>query len=852
MGAPSFCLAGIRAVWHAGRMQSPAHVHTCGNGLTAVVRPDSSHPVVSVQFWVRTGSADEAPLLGSGLSHLLEHMVFKGTQRYDGQALAEAVQALGGHWNAYTSTDRTVFYIDGPAAAWKDFVGLLAQLVFFPTFPEEELEKEKEVIRREMAMYADDPNDAAYRALIQTLFRRAPRRLPVLGERAQFDRLTRGDMLAYHARRYVPNNAFVVVAGDIDPEEAFACIERELASLRPAATAKEPVLREPRQWGRRLFRTTFEQPTSTLMLAWRTPDADHPDGAALTLLSHILGSGRTAWLYERFHDREGLVHDISSSLMPGRGEEGALVIEADVEPGRRDTVRDAILDYVSRLEGGDWTRALERAKRQMAASRLNTLATASGAAQELGLSWFLAGNPELMPEWHEALQRVTVSDLDRVARLYLGPERLTEVSVDPAGSRCAASASAAPARRETEELELPNGLRVILRPDGRIPMVHACLAFKAGAPSETEATAGINSLMAECLLKGTTTRSSAELAAALEDLGGGIQADTGNNSLTVTTRCLAEDWEAALDVLADVSANPTFPEEQVAHEREAMLADALDNLEDPLFVAFRELRRACYGNASYGNVPEGTPESIPHLTRDALVRQHEAVFRAGNGVLCVTGDFDPERVGGRLASLFSVLRAGGSPALVPTPPLRAGDASVRMDKQQAVVALALPGRAATSPDMTAMGLLNAWCSDMAGPVFTEIREKRGLAYYAASTALLGLDAGNFCLYAGTAPEQADDLRAALEELACRLGREGMPPEALERTRAAALSARLMAMQSGRKLCSAIAVDTLLGLSPSFVDRQAELIRKVTHDDMRRLMARVFDPAAPRAWATVKP
>lgn len=833
-------------------MQSPAHVHTCGNGLTAVVRPDSSHPVVSVQFWVRTGSTDEAQHLGSGLSHLLEHMVFKGTERYDGQALAEAVQALGGHWNAYTSTDRTVYHIDGPADSWEAFVGLLAQLVFFPTFPEEELEKEKEVIRREMAMYADDPDDAAYRALIQTLYRRSPRRLPVLGERAMFDRLTRADMRSYHSRRYVPNNAFVVLAGAIDPEEAFACVEKKLGSLAPAATAKEPVLYEPRQWGRRLYRTTFEQPTSSLMLAWRTPGADHPDGAALTILSHILGSGRTAWLYERFHDREGLVHDVSSSLMPGRGEEGAFVIEADVEADRRDAARDALLDYLAHLEGCDWSRALERAKRQMAAARLNALATASGMAQELGISWFLAGNPGLMQEWHEALQRVTASDLDRVARLYLGTDRLTEVSVDPAGSGSPTSVSIAPARRDMEELQLPNGLRVVLRPDGRLPMVHACIAFKAGAPSETEETAGINSLMAECLLKGTTSRSSAELAAALEDLGGGIQADTGNNSLTVAMRCLAGDWEAALDVLADVCTNPTFPEEHVAHERDAMLADALDNLEDPAFVAFRELRRVCYGKASYGNVPEGTPESIPHLTRDALVRQHEAVFCAGNGVLCVTGDFDPESVGAHVASLFAALRPGTAPAHVPTPALRSGDATVRMDKQQAVVALALPGIEATSPDMTAMGLLNAWCSDMAGPVFTEIREKRGLAYYAASTALLGLDAGNFCLYAGTAPEQTDDVRAALEELACRLGREGMPTEALERTRAAALSARLMAMQSGRRLCSAIAVDTLLGLTPSFVDRQAELIRQVTPGDMRRLMARVFDPAAPHAWATVRP
>lgn len=834
-------------------MQSPARIHTCGNGLTVLVRPDSSHPVVSVQFWVRTGSTDEAPRLGSGLSHLLEHMVFKGTRKYDGQTLAETVQALGGHWNAYTSTDRTVYHIDGPAEAWASFLEVLAELVFFPTFPEEEYEKEKDVIRREMAMYADDPDEAAYRALVSTLYRRDPRRLPVLGERAAFDRITREEMCAYHARRYVPNNVFIAVAGDVEPETVFTSVEQMLGALEPRATGKVPPVRELRQWGRRLYRTEFAQPTSTLMLAWRIPEADHPDSAPLTLLSHILGSGRTAWLYERFHDREGMVHDVSSSLMPGRGEEGVFIVEADVEAARRDACRDALLAYLKGLEGIDWAHALERAKKQLAAARLHALATASGRAQELAMAWFLAGNTELMQEWHEALGRVEPADLDRVVRRYLGTERLTEVSVDPVGTPAAAAVTAArPAGEGVSEWRLPNGLRLVLRPERRLPLVHACMALKAGAPSETAPTAGVNALLAECLLKGTRTRTSAEVAAALEDLGGDLQADVGNNTLTVSARCLAGDWEAALDVLADVCLHPVFPEEQVAHEREAMLADALDNLEDPAYVAFRELRRLGYGEHSYGNPIDGTPSSIPNLTRALLVCQHEALFRAGNAVLALTGDFDAAAVRESVERLFGTMLPGEAPVYPPTPDMRAGEATVTLDKEQAVVALAMPGVSATSADMTAMGLLNAWCRDMAGPVFTEIREKRALAYYAASSALFGLDAGDFCLYAGTDPARAAEVRGALEELTLRLGREGMPEEALERTRATALSARLMGMQSGRRLCTAMAVDTLLGLTCSFVDRQPELIRAVTVDDMKRLMERVFASSAPRDVVTVTP
>lgn len=193
-----------------------------GNGLTVLIKEDKSHPVVSLQYWVGTGSMNEGHWQGSGLSHLLEHLVFKGTAHFSGQELARKVQERGGHWNAYTSVNRTVYYIDGPAESWQIFLNLLTELVFFPTFPEDEMEREKEVVRREMAMYADDPDSVAYQLLMQTLYLKHPCRWPVLGERAAFDCLTRQDVLDYHASRYVPNNVVLSIAGDVDAAEILS------------------------------------------------------------------------------------------------------------------------------------------------------------------------------------------------------------------------------------------------------------------------------------------------------------------------------------------------------------------------------------------------------------------------------------------------------------------------------------------------------------------------------------------------------------------------------------------------------------------------------------------------------
>ncbi len=843
-------LAPAPGLWHTAPM--PARTHHSPNGLTALISPQHAFPLVSIQFWVQTGSVHEGAHLGAGLSHLVEHMVFKGTQEYSGRELNERVPALGGQWNAYTSTDRTVYYIDGPAEHWREFLHLLTQLVFHPTFPEEEFACECGTIRREMAMYEDDPQDCAYRTLMETLFKAHPRRLPVIGRRAAFDALTREDALCYHRERYVPGNVFVSMAGDVEVAEAVTALEEEMASL-PAAAAPpvSATLREQRQWGARVHRCEFAQPTSSLMLAWRTPNALHEDAAALTLLSSILGDGRAAWLYKAFHDEQGLAHDISVSLIPEREGEGAFVIEADVERDTRDRLRDAILSYVAtlpQLPQAAWKSALARALRQLRRQRLQTLSTVQGVASTQGLAWFLSRNLDCMQEWHAALHRVTPQELVRVAERYFNCDRLTEVSIDPVGSNPPREEDTAAARLGAACLhELPNGLRLVTRVDRRVPMVHASLALGAGCPSEPAEKAGLNSLLAECLLKGTTERSGAEVADALESLGGSLSSAAGNNTLSLSARCLAEDWGTMLELLAEVLQHPSFPAEAMETEKQAMISDILEAEEDPVALTFRHLRHLSYGNQSYGHVSGGTEPTVRSLLRDDLVAQHARLACGRNMVLSIAGDIDPEAVCARVQTLFSALPAGCPVSREATPAHRAGELTLASDKAQAVLAVSMPGLTVGDDALILQLLFEEWCRDMTGPIFTEIREKRGLAYYASATSLLGVDAGSFCFYLGTAPESLAEAREVLEGELARLAREGMPADALERARATALAARTFARQSCRKLCAAAAIDTLLGLGSDHDERMTARLRSVSVQEINALMARLLDAAAPRTW-----
>ena len=828
-------------------------VHVCSNGFTTVVAPQKAFPLVSLQVWIETGSIHEGEHLGAGLSHLLEHMVFKGTDEFSARQLNERVPELGGMWNAYTSTDRTVFYIDGPAAHWREFLHLLAQLCLHPAFPREEWERERDVIRREMSMYNDDPQDTAYHALIRTLFKVAPRRQPVIGTRSAFDSLSYEDMAAYHRTRYVPGNMFLCVAGDVEPAELFAAADAEFGSA--AATPARAVIpmAEPRQWGPRTHRCEFAQPTSTLMLAWRTPTSNHPDAAALSILGSILGEGRSAWLYRKFHDELGLAHDVSIMPVPDRTGEGALVLELDVDREKRDELRDAVLEFMRTLPEAEFDEARRRSRRQMLTGRLRGLSTVQGVANVLGMSWHLSRNPNSMEEWDAALSHVTNEDLDRVAATYFTPDRLVEVSVDPTGTNEDTTAASGKADDHAPVVHtLPNGLRVVTRMDKRVPLAYAEIVFGAGSQTETAQNAGINSLLAECLLKGTTTRSAEQLANEVENLGGSIASAAGNNTFNLSIRGLAADTPALLELLADATLHPTLPAEVVENEKNAMVADIMDAEEDPAALAFRKLRGLCFGSVSYGNHRDGTVESVQSLTRSKLLSQHARLVCAQNSVLAVAGDIEPEQVLALAEQYFATMPSGIPAERTATPAQMPADAVQILDKEQAVLALAVPAANALSDSTPTQLLFEEWCRDMAGPLFDEIREKRGLAYYAAASSLLGVDAGCLYFYLGTAPEQLAEARAVLEETLNRLAQEGMPADALERARSTALTARVLALQSCGKRCSGMAVNTLLGLGADYDDRVPDLLRAVTPEQMNRFIASTLSPSATRTWISVHP
>ncbi|MFN0130701.1 MAG: M16 family metallopeptidase [Verrucomicrobiales bacterium] len=835
-----------------------AQLRTLPNGLEIIVKEDHSAPVVSVQAWVRTGSCFEAEFLGAGISHLVEHMVFKGTASKGPAEQARQVQAIGGYLNAYTSFDRTVYYIDAPAEGFDTVLDVLSDLVAGAAFPEAEFEKEKDVIRREIDMGEDDPDTKHSHLLFETTFRTHPMGQPIIGHLDLFNRITHPQMVGYYRRHYVPDNMFFVVAGPVSADGVERKLARRMGSVPRGGGAPVLVPTEPDQLGRREAHVEFSTELTKLTLAWRIPGLTHPDIPALEVLAEILGQGRSSRLYRRLRDEQALTHSIGASCYaPPPG--GIFAISGELDFDKRDAMRAEALAMVHALQSDGVTASeVGKAQRMVLGEQLEGLTSMRGLAGDLGGNWHVARNLNFTRDMVAAIEAVTPDDVQRVAARHLRDQSLTVTSINPRGALAkAARRRRGAARHEVQRVVLPNGLTILVKEDRRVPLItlHACL--RGGILAESAETAGLSRLMARTMLKGTTTRTAEQISTLIEEAGGGISAESGGSSWSVTVDLLKPDLAMGLEVLADVLFNASYPEPEVKREKGVQLAAIKAEADRLTNVAFRELRETLFGPHPFAWDRNGSPKTLAGMNRESLVAFHRKLTVGKNMVLAVYGDVEKGEVVSAVQRAFASLPAGRrhvTPARVGFATSLAGRMvrEVRKDKKQAVLAVGYPTVTALHRDRAALELLDESCSDMASRLFLRIREEQGLAYYTGAFQILGMAPGAFAFYLGTSPAQLEHAQAELLDEIGKLAAHGLEADELERVKRSWVGKNLISRQSPESLARTAALDELYGVGHDHHDKLVARVQSLTPGDVRAAAKRYFGPDRPHVVVRVTP
>jgi len=820
---------------------------TLPNGMICLLKADRSAPVVSVQFWVGSGSMHEEQYLGSGIAHAVEHMLFKGTPTRGPGSVSREIGDAGGHVNAYTTFDRTVYFADLPADRWQSGFEVLADAVMNAAFPEAEWELERDVILREVAMGEDSPERVLGKQLWQTALRVDPRRHPVIGYADAFRTLTRDDLAAWHRRHYTPDNTMLVVVGDIDAAAVRRTVTAQLESFRRVPRAPVTLPEEPPQISPRFERFTGAYQIARLAAAWPSVAVHHPDAAALDILANIAGQGRASRLHRSLVEDRKLLHSISVwSYTPGRS--GLFGLSASFDPDREDAAAAAIRQEIEYLKTVPFTeQEVRKAVRSTLAAQLGGMETMSGQAAQYGSDMFATGDPRFSETYLRQVGTVTPGELMRVARQYLTPHGLSLVLLVP-GRTDAAAASAPVAVPRTDpgvqRLPLDSGAVLLVRENKRLPFVYVAVALQGGVRSEPESRRGITTLMADLFIRGTATRSREETAVAIESLGASLNAYSGYNAFGLTARCLSSDTESVVRLLADCLLNPLFEESEIARQRDLQLATIRRQSEQPMTIAQRQLRTMLFPRHPYRDTPEGTVETVTALTRDDIAGHHRTLAVAGNLVISIFGDITAAEAGRLAGDAFAAIPAGDAPAF------GYGDATVELPiraqeevpREQAIVMAGFPGVTLFDPNYDALDVLQTAMSGLTSELGLEIRDRRGLAYFTGAMQQAGLDPGMFTLYAGTRRDAVAEVEDLFNAEIARLVQHGLREDELARAKAQLKAGHDMNLQNQLAIAQECALNECYGLGAAHLFSRPARLDAVTADDVRAAAARILDPA----------
>ncbi len=827
------------------RAARPIPQATLENGLEVLVDEDHANQVVSLQLWIKAGSIFEDRLLGSGLSHFIEHLAFKGPKGDLKGAIPREVQKLGGTVNAYTSMDKTVFLITIPSAHWRKALDLLRSLVLEVDFQPEEVESEREVILKEINMGQDDPDRRLQYLLWRTAFRVHPYRFPVIGYRELFEKVSRDDVYDYYRRWYIPNNMVLIAAGDLAPEDFFAAARESFGPFPPGPYPVADIPAEPAQVGLREAEEEMDVAQARVCFAFHIPSIHSRDLFPLDVLALLAGQGDTSTLYQSLREKQGLVYSVSAysytPLFPG-----LFTIQVLTDPEKIPAVREAVWGILEEYKRTPVSAEdLAKARARVISEHLHSLTTAEGRASDLGSNLCTAGSADFSRYYLAGIASVTPDDIQAAAARYFREENLTIAAIKPTMVPESTPPSGVENESPVKKAVLDNGLVVLLREDHSIPLVSIRMVFTGGVLVETEDNNGISQLVSRLLLKGTKKRSALQIVREIEDYGGSISSYSARNTFGCSLEILSDRTGSALAVLGDLVTNSDFPASEIEKERAVLLAEIKAENDDPRSLASRLLLKLVFGENPYRFSVLGTEKAVAALTREDLEAYYDRYCVSRNGVLAVFGDISEDEVMAVVGRDFGGMREGErlvpKGGMAPAPTGVRKDTLTKEDIKQTVVMQGYAGTDVYGRDRYALELLSSVFSGLSAPLFSRVRIEKGLAYYVGAYQILGLDPGAFIFYAGTVPGSAGEVLAAYREEIERVRAGRFAPGEIERNKNRLIGEFQFDMQTNAERAFQAAVDELYGLGYDNYRHYEDRIRSLTAEDLVRAAKKYFSP-----------
>ena len=821
------------------------------NGQNVIIQEVRNNPIVIIDTWIKTGSINENDR-NNGVSHFLEHLFFKGTQKYPVGAFDKILESKGASTNAATSKDYTHYYIKIPSEFFDLALDLHSDMLLNPDIPQQELEKERRVVIEEISKDELLPTTVCYENLVKMLYSHHPYKRKVIGEREIIEGITREEILSYYNKFYLPDNMVTVVVGDVDTAETLGKIKKAF-SYKNSPAPKFVYKKESPLTEQKRMKELMDIQGGYLLIGYRGTPVDAKDSYALDVLSTILGDGHSSLFYKKIKDEKQLATDISV-YNSGMKDDGIFYISANFEPEKYSALEKEIFKQIAEIQARGITQEqLQLAKNIIERDTFYGRESISNIASQLGYVAVTTGGTAYYDNYLKNISKVTAKDVKNVAIKYLQEKKSAISVVLPKNSESEKSVSYVKKVdkepvllaevNDTQKYQLSDGTTLLLTPNKVNDIIGIDIIIKGGMLSETrkaEAT-----LTAALMKKGTKKYTATELAEILENHGINISMSAGRDFLSISVLTTKNEYPLTLELMNEIFNNAKFDEHEIDKVKNNLMQEIRQSEDEPLTVALETFKNKIYGGSLYDNSIYVLEKAIPSVTREDLFDFYYNLFNGNNIVVSINGKADKKLTFDKFSKMFnsksnSVFSFDGysvsdlkSPVAVTKHPINTNTAWIILGWQTQGIK--------NQKDIATLQIIDSILgSGMDSRLFKNVRAEGGLAYQIGSGVSSGMLKGHFLTYIGTNP---DNIELATNKMLHEINRvktEFVSAQELREAKDKIIGHYLLEQETNLQKASSLAHYEATGRGFNYRKEYEKLLNSITESDIIDVANRIFN------------
>jgi zinc protease len=845
------------------------------NKLKVLLVENHKAPVVTIQTWVKTGSADEVPGQ-EGLSHFIEHLLFKGTKKYKVGEVAKFIEGAGGELNAYTSFDQTVFYMTLSSQYIDLGLDTMSEMIGSPLFDKIEVDLEREVVIEEIKRSNDSPSRRSSRLLFENVYKNYPYSRPVIG----YDHIVKDTPVEkikklFHDR-YCPENMYLLVVGDFDSKDIRKKITTQFSNLKgklkKVKRPKEPFQTTPII---ALEKSTFKE--SYLNIVWKTVNATKDELVALDLLSYILSYGDNTRLIQALRLKNPLVNEIGASQFTASGP-GFFSITAYLDfKNLQETLNEIANELVFLLAQEPLIEELKRAITQLESTEYYQ-ETMESIARKVGNNQFMYQDPEHFKIYLKKMKSIKPESLSKLAKKYLSADNMTltlvynekennpeallnnwvedyKVAFDSLKTEKVLKDKSALSETPLEFkninrpqksadlklIEHKSGARIFFQPIPGTHVVSARAGFLGGLRADPKNKIGVSELISKTWLSGTKGRNETEISDILEKNAAYMSPFAGRNSFGLHFQMLNQVENKMGNLFEDVLLNASFPKSEFEREK-GILAHQLTTLNDhPSSLVFSDFMKCLYGEHPYANETYGTVETLSKIEQADLPKLVNTYVNPKNFTVCVAGGFDEKLWLDQFESMISKMNTGEKfDKKFEHDTVQQDQKTFKvLNKEQSHIVYGFRGISMYDDRRHALTVMQTILSGQGGRLFINLRDKASLAYSVSPVRMDGIETGYFGAYIGCSPNKGAKALDMMKDEFDSLMNKKVPEEELNRAKQNIIGKHDIGTQKTSNVSSLVLFDEIYGIQHKNSKEFAEIINSITSTDIQNLAQSIF-------------